>query len=190
MMIPSYSVAVRAALRVGTVVSVIEASRPLRVDDVDLASLVLARNDNHPEGDWWFDPRTGESLYYGLDDDSDLPALVAGVHVVIPREPQPETDIDDFFALAERLGVPESTAVDLYRIARRRGGARRFRERVASSDAAAAWTRFTWEREAIRAVEWLRSRDLVDADSAGEFVAQVRAATATFDAMTTGGAEA
>ncbi len=164
-----------------------EVSHRLPVDDVDLPSLVLARNDSHPDGDWWFDPRTGASLYYGLDDDGDLPALVSGIHVVIPYEPQPETDIDDFFELAETLGVAESTAVDLYRVARGRGGARRFRDRVASSDAATAWSRFTWEREAVRAVEWLRSRDLVDIGSAQGFIDRVRSGGATFDDMSTGG---
>ncbi len=162
-----------------------EVSRRLRIDDVDLPSLVLARNDSHPDGDWWFDPRRGASLYYGLDDDRDLPALVAGVHVVVPYDPQPETDIDDFFERAEALGVAEDTAVDLYRIARGRGGARRFRDRVADSDAAVAWSRFTWEREAVRAVEWLRSRDLVDVSSAEDFIDRVRAGDATFDDMST-----
>ncbi len=162
---------------------------PLGVDDVDLASLVLARNDHHPDGDWWFDPRTGESLYYGIDDDSDLPALVAGVHVVIPHDPQPETDIDDFFDHAEALGLPEAVAVDLYRVARGRGGARRFRERVASTEAAAAWSRFTWQRESIRAVEWLRSRSLVDAASAQAFVDRARSGGTTFEDMSTERAE-
>lgn len=139
---------------------------PLTVDDVDLESLILARNDGHPDGDWWFDPRTGESLYHGLDDDSDLPALVEGVHVLIPYEPQPRSDVDEFFATADELGVPDETVADLYRSYRGKGGLRRFRERVVSSPAADVWSRFTVERETARAVTWLRERGLV-ADTSG-----------------------
>lgn len=133
----------------------------LRVDQVDMASLILARNDDHPDGDWWFDPRTGESLYYGVDDDEDLPALVEGVHVMIPTAPQPRSDIDDFFAVADELGVDDETVMDLYAAYRGRGGERRFRERVARSGAATAWTSFTLDREGARALAWLRERGLV-----------------------------
>ncbi len=133
----------------------------LSVDDVDMPSLIIARNDDHPDGDWWFDPRTGSSLYYGVDDDEDLPELVAGVHVMIPKAPQPRTDIDDFFALADELGVDDDTIMDLYSAYKGRGGARRFRDRVAASPAAEIWGRFTLERESERAVAWLRERALV-----------------------------
>jgi hypothetical protein len=134
----------------------------LALADVDLESLVLARNDVHPDGDWWFDPRTGTSLYYGVDDDSDLPALVDGVHVLIPNEPQPRSDVDDFFAAAEDLGVDDETAAELYGAYKGKGGLRRFRDRVTTSPAADAWTRFTMERETERAVAWLAERELVD----------------------------
>lgn len=134
----------------------------LALDDIDLESLVLARNDVHPDGDWWFDPRTGTSLYYGVDDDTDLPSLVDGVHVLIPSEPQPRSDVDDFFAAADELGVDDDTAADLYRAYRGRGGLRRFRDRVTTSPAAAAWTRFTMARETERAVAWLVERGLVE----------------------------
>ncbi len=167
----------------GTVGNVAADRTPLPVEAIDLASLVLARNDTHPDGDWWFDPRTGESLYHGVDDDADLPALVAGVHVVVPREPQPESDVEEFFEEAEERGVAEETAVDLYRLARGRGGARRFRDRVVESDAAPAWTRFTWEREAARAVAWLRSRSLVDEASAADYLRRLADPTATFDGV-------
>ena len=136
------------------------APRPLAVADIDLESLILARNDVHPDGDWWYDPRTGRSLYYGVDDDSDLPALVDGVHVLIPTEPQPRSDVDDFFAVADELGVDEDTIVDLYAAYRGKGGLRRFRDRVGDSPAAEAWTRFTVERESARAIAWLESRGL------------------------------
>ncbi|WP_436793610.1 hypothetical protein [Actinospongicola halichondriae] len=135
----------------------------LAIDDVDLESLILARNDVHPDGDWWFDPRSGTSLYYGVDDDADLPALVEGVHVLIPGEPQPRSDVDDFFAVAEALGVDDDTIAELYAAYRGKGGLRRFRDRVATSRAAGAWTAFTVERETRRAVAWLRSRGIVDA---------------------------
>ncbi len=134
---------------------------PLTVDDVDLESLVLARNDGHPDGDWWFDLRSGSSLYHGIDDDSDLPALVEGVHVLIPYEPQPRSDVDDFFGVAEALGVADVTIADLYRSYRGKGGLRRFRERVMSSPAAEAWSRFAVERESGRAIAWLHERGLV-----------------------------
>lgn len=136
------------------------APRQSTVDHVDLESLILARNDVHPDGDWWFDPRTGRSLYYGVDDDTDLPALVEGVHVLIPSEPQPRSDVDDFFAVADELGVDDDTVVDLYAAYRGKGGLRRFRERVGESPAADAWARFTIERETTRAMAWLASRGL------------------------------
>ena len=129
--------------------------------DVDLESLVLARNDVHPDGDWWFDPRTGTSLYYGVDDDTDLPALVEGVHVLVPSDPQPRSDVDDFFAMADELGVQDEVIADLYAAYRGKGGLRRFRDRVTRSDAAEAWTRFTMERETRRAIDWLVERSLV-----------------------------
>ena len=133
----------------------------LALADVDLESLVLARNDVHPDGDWWFDPRTGTSLYYGVDDDTDLPALVDGVHVLVPSEPQPRSDVDDFFAVADELGVPDDVIADLYAAYRGKGGLKRFRERVSRSEAAEAWAEFTMEREIQRAIGWLVERDLV-----------------------------
>lgn len=136
------------------------APQPLTVDDIDVESLILARNDVHPDGDWWFDPRSGRSLYYGVDDDTDLPDLVEGVHVLIPSEPQPRSDVDDFFAVADDLGVDERTIVDLYGAYRGKGGLRRFRDRVGGSAAADAWARFMIERETARAMAWLESRGL------------------------------
>lgn len=134
----------------------------LPVEAIDLESLVLARNDTHPDGDWWFDPRSGESLYLGLDDDADLPALVAGVHVVIPTAPQPPSDVEDFLAAVD----DEETAVRLAGVFRRRGGLRRFRDEVARSPLADRWQDFTMRRESLRAIDWLLERDLVDPASA------------------------
>ena len=135
-----------------------DAHPPLPIDAIDLESLVLARNDGHPEGDWWFDPRSGESLYHGLDDDSDLAALIGGVHVVIPFDPQPQEDVDDFIATLEN----EDEAARLHGAFRRRGGLRRFREQVARGPYAGDWQRFALRRETRRAVEWLLARGLVD----------------------------
>ena len=149
---------------VGTFASVTDRPDPLPLTEVDLESLVLARNDGHPDGDWWFDPRSGTSLYHGLDDDSDLPALVEGVHVLIPYEPQPRSDIDDFFAVSDELGVDDETIADLYGTYRGKGGVRRFRERVGATAAAEAWSRFAFDREAARAIAWLRERGLVAGD--------------------------
>lgn len=139
----------------------------LPADEIDLESLVLARNDTHPDGDWWFDPRSGASLYFGLDDDADLPALVEGVHVLIPREPQPDTDVDDFLTLlADDPAVDDGVTVDLYQSFHRRGGSKRFREKVARTAVAERWQRFTIERETVRALDWLLERDLVEPASA------------------------
>ena len=139
------------------------------MDDVDLESLVLARNDVHPDGDWWFDPRSGESLYLGIDDDSDLSALVRGVHVVIPRQPQPQEDVDDFIAsLAD-----EAEAVRLHAAFHRRGGAKRFREMVGRGPHAEDWQRFTMRRETVRAIDWLLDRGLVEAGSAAALRAEL-----------------
>lgn len=138
----------------------------LDIDDVDLESLVLARNDVHPDGDWWFDPRTGESLYFGVDDDEDLAQLVRGVHVLIPAEPQPREDIDDFLVSDELASVGGDVVVRLLEAYRGRGGLRRFREVVTRTPASEVWGRFMLAREGSRAIRWLLERDLVDADSA------------------------
>jgi hypothetical protein len=135
---------------------------PLPIDAVDLGSLVLARNDGHPDGDWWFDPRTGESLYHGIDDDSDVPALVGGVHVLIPHEPQPASDVDDFLAGLD----DEAEAARLHGAFHRRGGWKRFRQQVARSPCAEEWQAFALQRETVRAIDWLLARGLVDARSA------------------------
>ena len=143
----------------------IDAGERLPVERIDLESLVLARNDIHPDGDWWFDPRTGTSLYFGIDDDDDLPALVEGVHVLIPTQPQPETDIDDFIA-----GVADETiAAELFAAYHRRGGRKRFGERVARSPVAEDWQRFMLARESVRAIDWLLERGLVEIGSAQRF---------------------
>lgn len=138
----------------------------LDIDDVDLEALILARNDAHPDGDWWFDPGTGESLYLGIDDDADLPRLAQGGHVLVPRQPQPRQDIDDFLASDELAAVGADVVVRLRAAYRGRGGLRRFREVVGRTPAAEAWGRFVMEREGGRAIEWLLARGLVDEASA------------------------
>lgn len=139
---------------------------PLDIADVDLESLVLARNDTHPDGDWWFDPRSGASLYHGLDDDRDLPELVEGVHVLVPRAPQPREDVQVFLASDDLADLGEDVVVRLHGAARGKGGLRRFREVVLRTDAAEAWGRFTMRREGVRAIDWLLERGLVDRPSA------------------------
>ena len=138
----------------------------LDIDDVDLESLVLARNDAHPDGDWWFDPGSGESLYLGVDDDQDVPRLRAGGHVLIPREPQPREDIDDFLSSDELAAAGEDVVVRLLEAYRGRGGLRRFRDVVPRTAAAEAWGRFMLAREGVRAIDWLVDRGLVDEASA------------------------
>lgn len=133
----------------------------LRVDEVDLESLIVARNDGHPDGDWWFDPASGECLYLGVDDELDVDALRLGDHVLVTTEPQPRADIDAFFRVADLLGVADEAVMDLYERYRGRGGARRFRERVGESEAGPAWRTFVLEREAVRAVRWLVDEGLV-----------------------------
>jgi hypothetical protein len=147
----------------------------LDIDEVDLESLVLARNDTHPDGDWWFDPRTGASLYHGIDDDTDLPDLVQGVHVVVPREPQPRDDIDDFLASDELAVLGEDVVVRLVDAYRGKGGLRRFREIVPRTPAADAWARFTFRRESVRAIDWLLERGLVEPASARQRRAELTA---------------
>lgn len=134
----------------------------LDIDDVDLETLVLARNDVHPDGDWWFDVGTGDSLYLGVDDDHDLPQLASGAHVLIPRVPQPREDIDDFLASDDLAAIGQDVVVRLLEAYRGRGGRRRFRDVVARSAAAEAWGRFVLAREGGRAIEWLIERGLVD----------------------------
>ena len=138
----------------------------LPIDQIDLHSLVLARNDTHPDGDWWFDPGSGECLYLGLDDDADLPALVGGLHVVVPRQPQPASDVDEFFASPEADGLDDDVLVRLAGARRGKGGLRRFREVVQRTGAAEAWSAYTLRRETVRAIDWLLERGLVDEASA------------------------
>jgi hypothetical protein len=138
----------------------------LDIDDVDLESLILARNDAHLDGDWWFDPRTGDSLYLGVDDDEDLPQLVQGVHTLIPRDAQPREDIDDFLTSESLAAVGEDVVVRLLDAYRGRGGLRRFREVVGRTPAAELWGRFMLAREGARAIDWLLERGLVEEGSA------------------------
>jgi len=137
----------------------------LPIEDVDLPSLVLARNDAHPDGDWWFDPRSGDCLYLGVDD-ADLAALVEGVHVVVPRQPQPAGDVEAFFGSPEAAALPDDVLARLAGARRGRGGQRRFREVVQRTEAADAWSAFTMRRESVRTVDWLLERGLVEPTSA------------------------
>jgi hypothetical protein len=139
---------------------------PLRVEQVDLRSLVLARNDAHPDGDWWFDPTSGECLYLGLDDDTDLPALVDGVHVVVPRQPQPAGDVEAFFLSPEAEGLDADLLARLASARRGKGGLRRFRAVVQRTRASEAWSAYALRRETVRAIDWLLERGLVDEPSA------------------------
>lgn len=141
-------------------------AEPLDIDDIDLELLILARNDAHPDGDWWFDPGTGTSLYYGVDDDIDLPELVSGVHVLVPHEPQPRDDIEDFLASDEVAELGTDVVVRLLGASRGKGALRRFREVVTRTPAAEAWGRFTLRRESVRAIDWLLERGLVEVGSA------------------------
>ena len=145
-----------------TVGAVSSRPEPLPIEAVDLESLVVARNDTHPDGDWWFDPRTGQVLYLGIDDDTDLADLVRGVHVVVPSEPQPADDVDGFLA-----GAPDEVeAARLYEAFHAKGGLKRFRRLIGRSPLADAWTDFTLRRESVRAIDWLLERGLVEPASA------------------------
>lgn len=139
---------------------------PLPVDQIDLHSLVLARNDAHPDGDWWFDPSSGECLYLGLDDDADLPALIEGHHVVVRHQPQPAADVDGFFLSAEAEGLDDALLGRLAGARRGKGGLRRFRQLVQRTGAAEAWSAYALRRETVRAIDWLLERGLVDEESA------------------------
>jgi hypothetical protein len=146
---------------------------PLPIDDVDLESLVLARNDVHPEGDWWFDPQSGACLYHGLDDDGDVPALIGGVHVLVPRDPQPRGDVEDFLVSDEAAVLDDAVLARLAGARRGKGGLRRFREVVQRTPAADAWSRFTVRRESARAIGWLLERGLVEERSARHRMAEL-----------------
>lgn len=130
------------------------------LERIDLDGVVLARNDVHPDGDWWLDLSTGDVLYLGADDDEDRDALARGAHVLVPTAPQPATDVDDFF-LAHGDDLDDDTAARLYQAFRRKGGFRRFRELVVDSPAAPAWAAFTRTRETARAVAWLGERGVL-----------------------------
>lgn len=153
------------------------ASDLLDVSEVDVEALVLARNDVHPLGDWWFDPRTGTCLYLGVDDDSDLPALAESGHVLVPRAPQPASDVDDFLAaLADgSIGVDDEVVARLLGARRGKGGLRRFREVVVRTDAAELWAGYVMRREVVRAVVWLLEREMVEPTSAARLLEDLRA---------------
>ena len=146
---------------------------PLPIESVDLQGLILARNDVHPAGDWWYDPRTGRSLYYGVDDDEDLPDLVEGVHVLIPEAPQPRDDVEHFFDVAADRGVPDEVVVDLWDAFRRKGGLKRFREIVGRTPAGPVWADLTLRRESVRALGWLLERGLVDPAEGADAIASL-----------------
>ena len=152
-----------------TVGAVPPGPHPLPIEAVDLESLVVARNDTHPDGDWWFDPRSGQVLYLGLDDDTDLADLARGVHVLVPSDPQPAADIDEFLADAP----DEAEAARLYEAFHAKGGLKRFRRLIGRSPLADAWTDFTVRRESVRAIDWLLDRGLVEPASAATLRAEL-----------------
>jgi hypothetical protein len=137
-----------------------DSSPALTLADVDLDDVVLARNDGHPESTWWFDPATGQCLYFGPEDDTDRPALRSGDGLrLIDHDPQPVTDGDEFLTMLAQDDGP--TAAALHRVLHGRRGWRRFREAVVRSDAVDAWQQFAIDRERSRSVAWLVDAGLI-----------------------------
>lgn len=150
----------------------------LEVEQVDLADLAMALEDHSAEHSWWLDPATGEVDPFFSN--SPAKSEDAGEAARIPIEPLPTSvgyqDMEDFVSC-----VRDPRARDqLERAIAGRGAFRRFKDTLLEHpDLRRSWFAFHDQRGERRAVEWLTSRELLDAEAASEHVAELSQAAAT-----------
>lgn len=136
----------------------------LALTRIDLAELAMAVDDHSNWTEWWFDPASGEvtpamdSSVTGIDEDLDTTSLVM-------IEPTHSGDAyHDMVRFAEAVADPRLQRT-LLRALEGKGAFRRFRDAVHDTeDLGRRWRDFTELASERRALEWLRSYDLVDHD--------------------------
>lgn len=132
----------------------------LDLKGIDLEGLAYALEDHSPDMQWWFDPRSGESipqLESSLDEDEDLDK-----DELVPIEPMPSgesyADMEDFIALVRDPRAREL----LERAIAGRGAFRRFKDTLVDfPELREAWFSFHNARLERRAIEWLRNEGLI-----------------------------
>jgi hypothetical protein len=144
---------------------------------VDLEMLVQALSDQGFDGEWRFDPRTGETGYWSSDvdnlDETDE-TTGDGDDVRVRVEPLPSyiwyQDMVDF---TEQLS-DEHAAQRLARALRGKGAFRRFKDELHQEypDLVEPWYAFRDNRGDVRAVEWLWDNGLVSYETYQQFKAE------------------
>jgi hypothetical protein len=142
-------------------------------EQVDLADLALALEDNSREHSWWFDPVTGRLEPHFVDDIGEVALDEGHAARLIAVEPLPPTvgygDMQDFVAYVR----DPRTRGALERAIAGRGAFRRFKDSLFEyPDLRRAWFDFHDARGERRAIEWLLDRGLVEPASAEAAVAR------------------
>ena len=142
-------------------------------EQVDLADLALALEDNSREHSWWFDPVTGRLEPHFVDDLGEVALDEGQAARLIAVEPLPPAvgygDMEDFVAYVRE----PRTRGALERAIAGRGAFRRFKDSLLEyPELRRAWFDFHDVRGERRAIEWLLDRDLVEPASAEAAVAR------------------
>jgi predicted nucleotidyltransferase len=136
----------------------------LELDKVDLHMLRDALEDHSPTMQWWFDPRTGESIPKSEDIPWEELGLAEGDEerlVAIEATPSYEgySDMEEFIA---RVRDPRAREL-LARAIEGRGAFRRFKDTLFEFEALReAWFMFHDARAERRAIAWLAAEGLID----------------------------
>jgi hypothetical protein len=161
----------------------------LKVENIRLASIAEALDDNGDMTSWWFDPATGEvetylSEYYRTEDDEeDDPRDLGYVHIDAEGSRTAYLEMVEF---AE--AVADVHARDLLlRALEGRGAFRRFRETVYEiSELREQWFGFSAARGERRALRWLLSSGFVEVEDASQAIeVRRRVADTVLDAVGT-----
>jgi hypothetical protein len=142
-------------------------------EQVDLADLALALEDNSREHSWWFDPATGRLEPHFLDDLGEVALDEGQAARLIAVEPLPPAvgydDMQDFVAFVREPGMRQALESALAG----RGAFRRFKDSLLEHpELRRAWFDFHDARGERRAIEWLLDRGLVEQASAEAAIAR------------------
>jgi Uncharacterised protein family (UPF0158) len=142
-------------------------------EQVDLADLALALEDNSHEHSWWLDPATGRLEPHFRDDLGEVALDEGQAARLISVEPLPPAvgygDMKDFVAFVRE----PSTRATLERALAGRGAFRRFKDSLLEHpELRRAWFEFHDARGERRAIEWLLDRGLVEPASADAAIAR------------------
>ena len=136
-------------------------------EQVDLADLAVALEDNSREHSWYFDPVTGRPEPHFVDDFGEVALSEREAARLIAVEPLPPAvgyaDMQDFVAYVRD---PAMRAM-LESALAGRGAFRRFKDSLLEyPELRRAWFDFHDARGERRAIEWLLDRGLVEPDAA------------------------